>query len=64
MVLPIVGDHVRTVLGKEIDLNVYNNQETKPPEIKSGVFDHVGWFDLDKVDPDDDIWYQDGIREE
>ena len=64
MVLPIVGDRCRTVLGKEIDLTVYDNLETKPPEIKSGSFQHVGWFDLDTIDPNDNIWYQDGIREE
>ncbi len=62
--LPIVGPQKITVFGKEIDLTVYNNKETAPPEIKSGDFSHVGSFDLDTVDPDDDMWYQDGIREE
>ena len=61
---PILGPQKITVFGKEIDLAVYRNKETAPPEIKSGVFSHIGSFDLDTVDPDDEIWYQDGIREE
>ena len=63
MALVIAGPVVRTVLGKDVDLNLYNHEETSPPEILTGTFDHVGWFDLDTVDPDDVIWYQDGIRE-
>ena len=62
--LPIVGPQKITVFGQEIDLSVYNNKETAPPKIMSGDFDHVGSFDLDTVDPDDEMWYQDGIREE
>jgi len=61
---PILGPQKITVFGEEIDLSVYRNKETTPPEIKSGVFSHIGSFDLDTVDPDDDMWYQDGIREE
>ena len=61
---PILGLQKITVFGREIDLAVYRNKETAPPEIKSGVFSHIGSFDLDTVDPDDDMWYQDGIREE
>ena len=63
MALVIAGPNVRKVLGKDVDLNLYNHEETSPPEILTGTFDHVGWFDLDTVDPDDVIWYQDGIRE-
>ena len=62
--MPVVGPRVHEVLGKKIDLAVYENAETLPPLIKSGKFDHVGWYDLSNVDPDDAIWYQDGIREE
>ena len=62
--MPVVGPRVHEVLGKQIDLAVYENAETLPPLIKSGKFDHVGWYDLSNVDPDDPIWYQDGIREE
>ena len=62
--LPIVGPQKITVFGNEIDLTVYNNKETTPPKIKSGDFSYLGSFDLDTVDPDDDMWYQDGIREE
>ena len=61
---PILGPQKITVFGEEIDLSVYRNKETTPPEIRSGVFSHIGSFDLDTVDPDDDMWYQDGIREE
>ena len=63
MALVIVGPRVQRVLDRDVDLKLYNHEETSPPDILTGTFDHVGWFDLDTVDPDDIIWYQDGIRE-
>ena len=61
--MPVVGPRVYMRWVKST-LAVYENAETLPPLIKSGSFQHVGWFDLDTIDPNDDIWYQDGIREE
>ena len=63
MELPIEGPQVRKVLGKDVDLSRYNTEETKPPEILTGNFSHIGWFDLEEVDPNDEMWYQGGIRE-
>jgi len=62
--LPIIGPTKITVFGKEVDLSNYNNKETAPPVIKSGEFSHIGTFDLETVDPNDEFWYNDGIREE
>ena len=39
MALVIAGPVVRTVLGKDVDLNLYNHEETSPPEILTGAFD-------------------------
>ena len=61
--LPIVGPSKITVFGKEIDLTEYNRADTAPPSTKSGSFSHIGTFDLESVDPEDDQWYNDGIRE-
>ena len=41
MALVIAGPNVRKVLGKDVDLNLYNHEETSPPEILTGTFDHV-----------------------
>ena len=64
MAFHILGPHCREVLGSQVDLKDYDNRETYQPKIKSGTYSHHGWFDLDTVDPDDKIWWQEGIREE
>ena len=64
-VVTIQGPEKIEAFGREVYLTDYiDNKHTLPPELQGGVFSHLGVFDLDEVDPNNSMWFNDGIRED